>query len=58
MVVSKISDDAKHGILIEINCETDFVARGEDFITFANSVAQIVFDKSPNTVEALLSLPH
>ncbi len=58
IVVSKISDDAKHGILIEINCETDFVARGEDFITFANSVAQIVFDKSPNTVEALLSLPH
>ncbi len=58
IVVSKISDDAKHGILVEINCETDFVARGEDFVTFANSVAQIVFDKSPKTVEELLTLSH
>ncbi len=58
IVVSKISDDAKHGILVEINCETDFVARGEDFVAFANSVAQIVFDKSPKTVEELLALFH
>ena len=58
IVVSKISDDAKHGILVEINCETDFVARGEDFVTFANSVAQIVFDKSPKTVDELLTISH
>jgi elongation factor Ts len=58
IIVSKVSDDAKHGILVEINCETDFVARGEDFVAFANSVAQIVFDKSPKTVEELLTLSH
>ncbi|MDP1677679.1 MAG: translation elongation factor Ts [Bacteroidota bacterium] len=58
IVVSKISDDAKYGILVEINCETDFVARGEDFVRFANSIGQIVFDKSPKSVEELLTLPH
>ncbi len=57
-IVAKISDDGKCGILVEINCETDFVARGEDFVSFANSVAQIVFDKSPKTVEELLTLAH
>ena len=58
IIVSKVSDDAKYGILVEINCETDFVARGEDFVNFANSIGQIVFDKSPKTVEELLTLPH
>jgi elongation factor Ts len=58
IVVSKLSNDAKRGIMVEINCETDFVARGDDFVGFANSIAQIVFEKSPATVEALLSLPH
>lgn len=58
MIVAKIGADGKHGIMVEINCETDFVARGEDFMSFAQSVAQIVFDKAPATVEALLALPH
>jgi elongation factor Ts len=58
MIVAKIAADGKHGIMVEINCETDFVARGEDFISFAQSTAQIVFDKAPNSVEALLALPH
>lgn len=58
IIVSKISDDGKHAVLVEINCETDFVARGEDFAGFAQSIAQIVFDKSPNSVEELHALPH
>ncbi len=58
IIVSKVSDDAKYGILVEINCETDFVARGEDFVNFANSIAKIVFDKTPKSVEELLTLPH
>lgn len=58
IIVAKVSDDAKRGILLEINCETDFVARGNDFVEFANSVAQIVFEKSPLSVDTLLALPH
>jgi elongation factor Ts len=57
-IVARISEDGKHGILVEVNCETDFVARGEDFTSFAQSIAQIVFEKSPKTVEELLAMPH
>lgn len=58
IVVAKVSDDGKLGIMVEINCETDFVARGEDFVNFASSVANIVFSKSPGDVAALLAMPH
>lgn len=58
IVVAKVSDDGKRGILVEINCETDFVARGEDFVAFAHSVAEIIYSKKPTDVSALLSLPH
>ncbi len=57
-IAVKMSEDSKRGILVEINCETDFVARGEDFTTFVQSIAQIVFDKNPGSVDALLSLPY
>ena len=57
-IAAKLSDDGKRGIMVEINCETDFVARGEDFTSFAQSVAQIVFDKSPKSVDELLTLSH
>ncbi|MEW5798742.1 MAG: translation elongation factor Ts [Bacteroidota bacterium] len=58
IVVAKVSDDAKRGIMVEINCETDFVARGEDFVNFAKSVADTVYAKSPADVNALLAMPH
>lgn len=58
IIVAKVSDDAKKGIMVEINCETDFVARGEDFVNFAKSIADIVFEKSPADVAALLAMPH
>ncbi len=58
MIAAKLSEDGKRGVMVEINCETDFVARGEDFTSFAQSIAQVVFEKSPATVEALHALPH
>lgn len=58
MIVAKVSDDATRGIMVEINCETDFVARGEDFVNFSTSIADIVFQHSPADVAALLGLPH
>ncbi|ARO87253.1 translation elongation factor Ts [Nitrosospira lacus] len=42
MVAAYIAPDGKSGALVEINCETDFVARNEDFINFARSLAQLV----------------
>lgn len=48
-----ISPDAKLGALVEVNCETDFVARNEDFLAFANGLAKLVSMESPADVEAL-----
>ncbi|MBN1379447.1 MAG: elongation factor Ts [Gammaproteobacteria bacterium] len=43
--------------LIEINCETDFVARGDDFKAFVEKVSALVMDKAPANVDALSALP-
>jgi len=45
------------GALVEINCETDFVARNEDFLVFAQRVAETVVRDDPASVEALAALP-
>ncbi len=49
------SDDAKLGALVEVNCETDFVAKNEDFIAFAREVAQAVAATNPADVQGLAS---
>jgi len=51
-----ISADARLGALVEVNCETDFVAKNEDFLSFANAVAELVAKMDPRDVEALASL--
>ena len=45
------------GALVEINCETDFVAKNDDFLAFAARVAERVVASDPDSVEALSSLP-
>ncbi|MGN1348971.1 MAG: translation elongation factor Ts [Acutalibacteraceae bacterium] len=46
--------DGKSGALVEINCETDFVAKGEPFVTLANKVVKTVVNEKPADVDALL----
>lgn len=58
MVVAKLSDDRTKGAIVEVNCETDFVARGDDFSAFARTVADIVFANAPASIEALNELPY
>ncbi len=43
------------GVLIEINCESDFVAKGDKFHALVEAVAKVAIEKKPETVEALLS---
>lgn len=57
LVAIKVSDDAKKAAIVEVNCETDFVAKGDDFINFANHIAQSALDKQPADMDALLALP-
>jgi elongation factor Ts len=54
VIVTRVSGDNKLGVLVEVNCETDFVARGNDFVEFANTVAQVLEQKHPSTFEELL----
>jgi len=42
------------GVLVEVNCETDFVSRGDDFKTFAHDVAMQIASMNPASVEELL----
>jgi elongation factor Ts len=42
-------------VLVEVNCETDFVARGEEFLAFARDVARVALEKAPADVSALLA---
>ncbi len=46
-----VAGDAKLGALVELNCETDFVARNDDFIAFAKSLAEIAAARDPGPAE-------
>jgi len=48
-----VAPDAKLGAMVEVNCETDFVARNDDFTAFAQEIAQIVARDNPADVEAI-----
>ena len=51
IIGSFITADAKVGSLIELNCETDFVARNDDFVGFAKSLAEVVATRDPGSAE-------
>jgi len=54
LVLTKISDDKKSGVMIEVNCETDFVARSEDFVSFANFILESANSKKSKSLDELL----
>ncbi|MFQ5469578.1 MAG: translation elongation factor Ts [Gammaproteobacteria bacterium] len=56
VIVMNISDDGKSAALVEVNCETDFVAKGDDFTSFANAVLEAVQANNPADVNALNEL--
>ncbi len=58
LVVTAVSDDGRTGTIVEINCETDFVARNEDFQSFADTVAERVLAETPEDLDALEALSY
>jgi elongation factor Ts len=58
LVLAKTTSDNKRGVLVVINCETDFVAKNEDFGNFANTVLTAAVDKNPSEIDALKALPY
>jgi elongation factor Ts len=57
IVTIYVSADAKHGAIVEVNCETDFVAKNEDFLALAKKIAELTAVKNPKDIPALSSLP-
>ena len=55
MVFATVDKEAKVGVVIEVNSETDFVAKNEQFKTFVADLAKIVADTNPATVEELMT---
>ena len=51
LVKCVLADDKKSGVIVEINCETDFVARSDQFIALIENVAKHLLQSSANTVE-------
>lgn len=54
-VVSLIAEDKSSGVLVELKCETDFVAKGDKFVVLADAIAAHVAKTSPADLEGLLS---
>jgi elongation factor Ts len=56
VVIARSSADGKFGVIIELNCETDFVAKNTEFVAFGNLIANKAVEEKPATIEALYDL--
>lgn len=56
IILAVMSEDRKRAAMVEINCETDFVSKGEEFRGFARSIADRVLSAAPADVQALSQL--
>ncbi len=55
LVGSQLCPDGRHGVLVEVNCETDFVTKTEDFQKFVTRVAEVASKTNPSTLDDLMS---
>lgn len=56
VVVALISEDKTKGVIVKLSCETDFVAKGEDFVNFTNKAAELALQNFPDSREDLLKV--
>ncbi len=56
LIIAKVSTDGKNAAIVEINCETDFVARNEEFGGFASEVGDAVLNNNPQTAEEIMAI--
>ena len=57
VVAIVISADGKSAAMVEVNCETDFVAKNDDFLALTKSLADMVLNQNPADVAALSAMP-
>ncbi|MBK7309678.1 MAG: elongation factor Ts [Sphingobacteriaceae bacterium] len=58
VVLAKTTADNKRGVVVSVNCETDFVAKNSDFIAFADQITKIALEKNPADIDALKALSY
>ncbi|MBP3942570.1 elongation factor Ts [Sphingobacteriaceae bacterium WQ 2009] len=56
VIIAKAAADGKSGIVVEVNCETDFVAKNADFVAFAEAIAEVTLANKPASLEDLKAL--
>ena len=57
LIVTRVSAAGDGAAIAEVNCETDFVARNDDFRAFANGLADLILEERPDDLDALMELP-
>ena len=58
VVNAYVSEDKKVGAIVEVNAETDFVAKNDEFVKFVNDVSEIIAKTNPKDVDDLLAKPY
>ena len=58
IIGSYMANDSKLGVLVEVNCETDFVVKTPDFQNYVKTLTNIVRDKNPRDLDALFAVSH
>ena len=58
LIVTAVADDGKTAAIVEVNCETDFVARNDEFQAFADRVAERVLAAAPSDLDELKALSY
>ncbi len=56
VIVTRVGNDGKTGVIVEVNCETDFVGRSDDFIRFAQAVAEVIELHKPQSLDTIPAL--
>ncbi|GGZ40069.1 elongation factor Ts [Echinicola pacifica] len=57
VVVTNVSDDTSRGVLLTLTCETDFVAKNDQFVAFANEILALAVANTAATKEEIIALP-
>jgi elongation factor Ts len=58
LIISQATADGKAGVIITLNCETDFVAKNDGYKNLVQSIVDLALDKLPSSVEELKALPY
>jgi len=56
VVIAKVNENKDQGVVIRLSCETDFVAKNEEFVKFADRIADVALENLPESLDELLGL--